>query len=134
MCRITDHFEDEGKVIFNLITHQIDEFQSSVLTILNLNKFFELETERMGKIVNSIISDYGLIFARVIIGIEKLIKLERYEECKTLYDRMNYLFRHIFIVELKMEGNSDEFDIDMVNENFNDLFKTISNHINQIND
>jgi hypothetical protein len=134
MCRITDHFEDEGKVIFNLITHQIDEFQSSVLTILNLNKFFELETERMGKIVNSIINDYGLIFARVIIGIEKLIKLERYEECKTLYDRMNYLFRHIFIVELKMEGNSDEFDIDMVNENFNDLFKTISNHINQIND
>jgi hypothetical protein len=47
---------------------------------------------------------------------------------------MNYLFIHIFIVELKMEGNSDEFDIDMVNENFNDLFKTISNHINQTND
>jgi hypothetical protein len=134
MCNLNDHIADEEKIIFNILINKIDEFESSVLTILNLNKFFELKTERMDKIVNSIVSDYGLIFARVIIGIEKLIKLERYEECKTLYDRMNYLFRHIFIVELKMEGNSDEFDIDMVNENFNDLFKTISNHINQTND
>ena len=75
MCNLNDHIADEEKIIFNILINKIDEFESSVLTILNLNKFFELKTERMDKIVNSIVSDYGLIFARVIIGIEKLIKL-----------------------------------------------------------
>lgn len=132
MCNLKDHFKNEDEVVFNLLTEQITEFEANVLAILNLNKLFELETKRMDKIVNSIIADYGFLFSKVIIGINKLIKYEKYEMCKELYDRMNYLFRHIFIIELKIEDINDDVDIETMNEQFNDLFKSISNHINNL--
>lgn len=132
MCNLKDHFKNEDEVVFNLLTEQITEFEANVLAILNLNKLFELETKRMDKVVNSIIADYGFLFSKVIIGINKLIKYEKYEMCKELYDRMNYLFRHIFIIELKIEDINDDVDIETMNEQFNDLFKSISNHINNL--
>lgn len=132
MCNLTDHFKNEDEVVFNILSEQITEFETNVLTILNLNKLFELDTKKMDKVINSIIADYGFLFSKVIIGIDKLIKYEKYEMCKELYDRMQYLFRHIFIIELKIEDINDDVDIETMNVQFNDLFKSISNHINNL--
>jgi len=119
-------------IIYKETSRKLKEFESNVLCVLNLNLLFQIEGERLDKIMNSIIMDFGRVFSEVIFTINKLIDFEHYELCKDLYDRMKFIYHYIFKIEIEREKLTNEFDTNDIEESFNELFQTISNYINDL--